>query len=261
MTVNTKNIIGKIFQADSLDKVSLRLLEELIEQNPSFGLGHFLLSQKLKQEHDPLFPEQVQRTGLYFTNPFWLQWLLKNEGEEKESRMPEKTPFEPLPLPEHPLIQPVESPGEDKTTTAINGNVYTEEAAPVSTEIKEETPVFEPYHTIDYFASQGIKYAQDQHPQDRLGKQLKSFTEWLKMMKRLPQKTTETILDEKTRDIIQTDAAQSLLTKEVLTETMAEVLIKQGRTEEAAEVYRKLSLHNPGKSVYFAAKIEQLKVN
>ena len=45
---------------------------------------------------------------------------------------------------------------------------------------------FEPYHTVDYFASQGIKLSQEDNTKDKFGKQLKSFTEWLKSMKRLP---------------------------------------------------------------------------
>jgi hypothetical protein len=47
----------------------------------------------------------------------------------------------------------------------------------------------------------------------------------------------------------------------VLTETWAEVLVKQGKTQNALEVYRKLSLLNHDKSAYFAARIEQLNVN
>jgi hypothetical protein len=39
---------------------------------------------------------------------------------------------------------------------------------------------------------------------------------------------------------------------------MAEVWLKQGNKEKAADVYRKLSLRNPSKSAYFAAKIESL---
>jgi len=41
---------------------------------------------------------------------------------------------------------------------------------------------------------------------------------------------------------------------------MADVLVQQGRTNKAVEVLKKLSLLNPSKSTYFAAKIEQLKV-
>jgi hypothetical protein len=40
---------------------------------------------------------------------------------------------------------------------------------------------------------------------------------------------------------------------------MAEVLMKQGKREKAIEMFEKLSLMNPSKSAYFAAKIESLK--
>jgi hypothetical protein len=36
-------------------------------------------------------------------------------------------------------------------------------------------------------------------------------------------------------------------------------LIKQNKQEKAIEMYEKLSLMNPSKSAYFAAKIESLK--
>jgi len=42
-------------------------------------------------------------------------------------------------------------------------------------------------------------------------------------------------------------------------EAMAEVWIKQGNTAKAEEIYRKLSLLDPLKTAYFAAKIEDLK--
>ena len=56
-------------------------------------------------------------------------------------------------------------------------------------------------------------------------------------------------------------ATNSLEEKDVDTEAMAEVWIKQGHPEKAAEIYRKLSLLNPSKSSYFAVLIEKLKKN
>lgn len=46
---------------------------------------------------------------------------------------------------------------------------------------------------------------------------------------------------------------------EVMTETMAEVFLQQGKKNKAKEIYVKLSLLNPDKSAYFAAKLENLK--
>lgn len=119
--------------------------------------------------------------------------------------------------------------------------------------------VFEPYYTVDYFASQGIKLKEEEQPKDKFGQQLKSFTEWLKTMKRLPVaeivKASEPVAEKKVEEM----AEHSLEDREVLTEAMAEVWEKQGNTIKAIDIYTKLSLLEPVKSVYFAAKIEELK--
>jgi hypothetical protein len=124
----------------------------------------------------------------------------------------------------------------------------------------EDAVAFEPLHTIDYFASQGIKIREDVLMNDKLGKQMKSFTDWLKSMKKLhPGKLPEQ--NEVIERIIQSSAEESNADAEVLTEAMAEVLIKQNKREKAVEMYEKLSLMNPSKSAYFAAKIESIKTN
>jgi hypothetical protein len=119
-------------------------------------------------------------------------------------------------------------------------------------------PIFESYHTIDYFASQGIKLMQEEL-KDKLGKQLKSFTDWLRSMKRIGPIDSSTSIDEVTNQSIQRIAEHSVEEKEVLTEAMAEVWAKQGNAKKAIRVYEKLSLLNPDKSPYFAGRIEQLK--
>jgi len=120
--------------------------------------------------------------------------------------------------------------------------------------------LFEPYHTVDYFASQGIKLGkQETDPKDKLGRQLKSFTDWLKTMKKLPQVSIDKILAENEESKVVEDAIHSIENKEVITEAMAEVFEKQGMHEKAAGIYQKLSLLNPSKSAYFAARIEALK--
>lgn len=113
---------------------------------------------------------------------------------------------------------------------------------------------FEPYHTIDYFASLGIKIDLNALD-DKLGKQLKSFTSWLKTMKRLPVKED----DSTDTDLIAVKTDHSLENSAVVTEAMAEVLIKQGKKEQAIEILQKLSLLYPEKSHYFVAQIEQFK--
>ncbi len=123
----------------------------------------------------------------------------------------------------------------------------------------EETLLFEPFHTVDYFASQGIKIRDDDKPTDKFGKQLRSFTDWLKTMKRLPVTQIAASVEPLAEKKVEQMAAHSLEEREVVTEAMAEVWEKQGNREKAIAIYTKLSLLEPAKSTYFAAKIEELK--
>lgn len=127
--------------------------------------------------------------------------------------------------------------------------------------VKERVFVdLEPYHTIDYFASQGIKIDTTVDPKDKLGKQLKSFTDWLKTMKRIGPTPANLSIDIALEKEVVHHAASSITKDEIITETMAEVLAKQGKIDKAIEVYDQLRLINPDKNAYFASKIQQLKV-
>lgn len=130
--------------------------------------------------------------------------------------------------------------------------------------IAADSLAFEPLHTTDYFASVGIKLSEEEKSADTLGKQLRSFTEWLKTMKKIhagqavpvPTPAADSAAAENS---IQKLAEKSNEEDQVLTEAMADVLLQQGKEYKAIEILEKLSLLNPGKSTYFAAKINQIK--
>ncbi|MEO7534441.1 MAG: hypothetical protein ABIU30_11370, partial [Ferruginibacter sp.] len=172
----------------------------------------------------------------------------KIDGLENEA--PEPADSEPMFEEELPLTEDDIDPMDNKPLN-FKLNIET----PGSTE-KELT--FEPLHTTDYFASLGIKLSSEIKPGDKLGKQLKSFTEWLKTMKKVHTDKLEQSSGGADQ-VIQSLAEKSNTEDEVLTETMAEVLVQQGKADKAIEVYKKLSLLNPSKNAYFAAKIDQLK--
>jgi hypothetical protein len=122
---------------------------------------------------------------------------------------------------------------------------------------KEEL-LFEPLYTSDYFASQGIKLSDIISSNDKLGLQLKSFTSWLKTMKKThPEK--QLLTNEIAEAQVQKQAENSNIETEVFTEPMAEAFAAQGKNIRAIEIYTKLSLMFPEKSTYFAHKIENLK--
>ena len=47
----------------------------------------------------------------------------------------------------------------------------------------------------------------------------------------------------------------------LISESLAVILAKQGKTDKAIEMYKKLSLRNPEKNSYFADRIKDLLTN
>ncbi len=117
----------------------------------------------------------------------------------------------------------------------------------------------EKLHTIDYFASQGIKIDLNELPKDKLTTKLLTFTDWLKVMRKSKQERINSPKNVELENAVAEIAQNSVELKEVLTETMAEVLVKQGQIDKAIQLFIKLSFSNPEKTAYFASKIQQLK--
>lgn len=145
----------------------------------------------------------------------------------------------------------------------INETSHPERAQPAKIEETPVTPhpspvteLFEPLSSRDYFASQGIKLSESAMGNDRLGTQLKSFTAWLKTMKKTqPVQSGSVTTDEQLAVKLAEDSNKRA---EVVTEAMAEAFIMQGKREQARDIYRRLGLENPSKSAYFAAKSDVL---
>jgi hypothetical protein len=174
-----------------------------------------------------------------------------NLSEEKEPEIIEQPEMKP---------EPVEASIQKEPDLSIEmsgfkiepPDIYRDDPAKASL-------IFEPYHTVDYFASQGIKFKEEEKPKDKFGQQLKSFTEWLKTLKRLPAAERGQPTDVNAEQKVEQLAGRSLQDNEVVTEAMAEVWEKQGNTEKAIDIYNKLSLLDTSKRAYFATKIEELK--
>lgn len=142
-----------------------------------------------------------------------------------------------------------------------------------------------PLQTTDYFSSQGIEATTDGEADSRAEEKsllvMMTFREWLLYMQSKNKKEKEeeadkkalrtmwqkqklaAAIEEEDEEIPETvfEMAVNSISKndELVSESLAIVYVKQGKIKQAIEVYRKLSLQNPEKNVYFAAKIENLQ--
>ena len=278
MTKETDYLIQSLFEKESLEEMTLDEFRRIADQYPYSSIIQFLYSCKLKSVYHIDFPEQVTHTALFFSSPQWLHYQLSDESEKGDFRLSQYdrhfnnvSEDEPIELPETEFIDEEETTWENSPIESEEENIMQqpsvsapiEETIAVSHDqpnIELNTPIpIEPYHTVDYFASQGIKTRLDD-AQDELGKKVRTFTAWLKTMKRL-QPAAEINEIEESDEEIDNGLDQPIMQEIIATEAMAEVYLKQGLTQKAIEVYAKLSLQNPANSHIFAAKIIQIKEN
>jgi DNA-binding SARP family transcriptional activator len=293
MTTRFDVLTQQLFQKN-IAECTVEELENLVQEHPYFAPAQYALLLKLKESNDTSYSAQFQKAILYYHDPLSFDKFINAENyqldiadfQPAEALLPEETAIiaepeivtveEHEPLEQEPEkesiankeIKEEEIPNQEATDEG-NEEIATQDiiapelnniSAALTSEINpDQELVFEPYHTVDYFASQGIKLSQEEATKDKFGKQLKSFTEWLKTMKKLPAVEQVKALDDKSEKKVENLAAHSIEGEEVYTEAMAEVWARQGNREKAIEIYNKLSLLNPSKRAYFAAKIDSLK--
>jgi tetratricopeptide (TPR) repeat protein len=264
--------------------LSLASLQELAEEYPYFAPVQFFLASALSQSSQTAANAQAVKTALYFNNPHWLQFQLQQSFTKKEkvkskeavwqdTPVVEPTPILPdpepvaLPVEEEEIDEPVETEADIEPATATEAKIsgmLSEQLADFRKPVAETDKLDierekERLHTIDYFASQGIRIDLSQIPQDKLTSHLRKFTDWLKQMKNPNPAQVDLGTSAEMENAVMEIAKTSNVTREVLTEAMAEVLVKQGQVDKAIQLFIKLSFINPEKSSYFAARIEQLK--
>ncbi|MBV9960712.1 MAG: hypothetical protein JO072_00565, partial [Parafilimonas sp.] len=257
--------------------ISAEQLQKAIEESPYNSAAYFLLAKKLYLSNDSAYENALQKAALHFSNDQWLNFILNEDDITVTERWADAPVKENQQTEEAKSLTEEIINEEDVVNESENGfkqNVIETDTSDdkLSSMLKEQAAALEKtieptaelpienmaYHRVDYFGSQGIKLEEDK-ADDKLGTQLKRFTDWLKQMKRINQNPAELASDEAGETRVKSIAEHSNEPEEVTTEAMAEVLIKQGKPQQAIQIYQKLSFNNPLKSAYFAAKIEELK--
>ncbi|RYZ50573.1 MAG: hypothetical protein EOP49_13720 [Sphingobacteriales bacterium] len=214
------------------------------EEDDGFAIDHFTA------EEEPEAPQEI----LTSTEPL---------QEVQTELQPEDLPEAEIPVTDAPLpLKP----------------------RPSRTQDGEE--LIKPLFSEDYFLYQGIEIPEPGSKPEEKPKPEKalmvvmSYAEWLMHFKTKTEREKQELedkkalksmwqkeklaaaLEEENEEIPESvfEMAVNSITKEegLVSESLAEILQKQGKYDKAIDMYRKLSLRNPQKSTYFAHKIEQI---
>jgi hypothetical protein len=255
--------------------------QAIAAQYPWCSLAHLFTARHQQQTNPNNHLEALQTATLHIGNPFWVKRFATEDIDTLFPVANQNNATVHLTVNEAPLatifeedasatdIDDTDAPPENEEDASVEaepisklGSMLSEQAALFKQAVPADAtlPILsEPYHSIDYFASQGIKL--DKAAPEKvvvLANRVQTFTEWLKQMKRHNANPTDLGTSPENEALVSNMATASNTIGDVVTEAMAQVLAKQGLKSSAIGIYKKLILLHPDKSAYFANQINLL---
>lgn len=219
--------------------------------------------------------DMLHKSQLFMGN--WMQFYNSLVGSSQNA--PKKTIFDAN------AINKVESDEAilDEEELLILDETMNEEN---KTQVAEIDDIIQPLFVENYFQHQGIEVSDEIPEEVEESEKEKSllvmmgFDEWLLFLKKKneakkSEEEDKAMLrlmwqreklaaaigeeDDNIPEAVFEMAINSIDKQDIMvSEPLAEIHVKQGRYDKAIEIYRKLSLQNPEKKTYFAAKINHL---
>jgi tetratricopeptide (TPR) repeat protein len=244
------------FSDDELEK-----LEDVVTVFPYCALAYMLIAKGHFEKVTMLATQKLRRAATYAIDRETLKDLLLGENHLAKTIEPEPevavVALQPVPTAEKPAddLNDLNTLVSESSRTHLNDQLL----APT-------TPPGERFKLLDS--------AEDETPPLKLGHLNEDEGAVEQFSKRLRKSVQREIIDNfiksepriSTLNLGEKDAftdrdlsASSTKPPEIISENLANILIKQGRVDKAIDMYEKLSLKFPEKSAYFASRIEDLR--
>ena len=253
--INTERITQWLSEPHLLQELAPKPLLDLASDYPYFSLAHYLKFIATKQDAESLFALQQSHP----INPV-LFHILHNKSLERPPLMDEMAPAE-----DHQID--AEATEQELTYNLVNEDYFSSQGIEVSNDLPELTErethddvaedkqkslmvVMSFAEWLTYISSENKKAKEEEADQ----KALKTMWQKQKLAAAIEEESEE--IPEQVFEMAVNSISRQ---DEIVSESMAEVYAKQGKKVKAIEMYRKLSLLNPEKNSYFAAKIENLQ--
>jgi len=256
-----------------LDAPSIAELQLLVEHYPYFQTARLLYLKSLHENKSTSYPGELKVTAIYAGDRSVLFRLVKKNtkpGQTVSSTTVAPAsnvtyqPGEATRTYENLLIEHI---AQAKPTSEVKkaGDSLLDFDY-VAKPVEEEKPfdVFQAiYSTPDSIQPQIIEYLQadakahenENEPADQAPKKMR-YDLIDKFIEKNPRIVPKEILPTATYDLSEESVKES---NELITETLAEIYIKQKKYGKAIQIYEKLALKYPQKSIYFADSIEKIK--
>ncbi len=278
-----------------LNESSLSDIQELVDEYPFFQTARLLLLKNLHQLDHIRFEPELKRSVLYIPDRTRLFELIHNlypvadteskpaVSEKEKDEVVEDTEEKPSSI---DITGKVESVGDyfgiEGVSETLQGGAV-DFSFQSNKDDKKKEPVVPDDQLFDYEKSGGLEYSLNIYEHSPDMDQTRSFSDWLSAVGHFttedekPQKggkknRTASVIDsflsnqksgERSMRSAETSGIKEIKEQsafdgdDLMTETLADIYIKQGHYDKAINIFEKLSLKYPEKSVYFAQQIKK----
>lgn len=246
--MNANTFLELILKADHLEKSDFLQLKKVQENFPYFQIAYVLGARFERTKQPDKKSSQLAWAALSSPDRIWLKkWLERPiEIQSGKDQVVDLLPEEPS---EHiPITKRTESLkilGEKLKGTSSEEIPLSTSANP--TKPKRKKPADDLIETIKRKEKKEILDSKKQEQIDLI----KAFSK--KEIKKATIKEIEA--NQNTENLAE---SSTKLNDNLISETFAKILIRQGKKDMAKEIYEKLSLKFPDKRAYFADLIEKL---
>ena len=256
-----QNIIHFIKHPNKVNKEQLILLNELTEEHPYSSFLNTLLAKVLHTQKHIGYTNQLQKAAFTITDRLVLYKYIQRKA----------------------LLEKIESVIADKENTSIKKTDSTSEVSPKKDDpelLELEKNILSTAINMSIQQESQIKQEEKKiiiKPKEDFEKKSMPLSNWLKPpsskasnTENISEHDTSSIIDNFIEGSTQNDpqpffsaaesAKMSLIDdEEFVTETLAEIHVRQGNYVKAIKIYEHLMLNIPEKKTYFASRINYIK--
>ncbi|WP_026952870.1 hypothetical protein [Algoriphagus mannitolivorans] len=244
--MNASQILDLIQRADQLEKADLLQLRKVQENFPYFQISHVLAARYEFLRNPDKKSQHLGFAALTSPDRVWLKSFLEKplgskeiiETKVQEDLLPEETDIS--------KNQTQRTESLKKLGDQLKGQVPAE--APKPKPKKRKVPQDDLIESIRRKDKKEILDSKKQEQIDLIKAFSKKDIKLATIKEIEANQNTENLAEPSTK-----------LNQNLMTESFAKILIKQGKKDKAIEIYEKLSLKFPDKRTYFADLIEKLK--
>ena len=222
---------------DSKDEILVSQMALLIEKYPYFQLPRFFLTKSLKDQNKNGLDIALNQLALYTANRGLLKQKIESKVKSTKKVKDTKLTITPKKVQNNP-----QAPAKEKKLKSQSNK-----RVPVSQDLK--------LSFLDWIKyteeNQIIQYQEESKKSEPLKNKLSIIDRFIEADPKIsPIENTET-----TDSVIKVD----FNSEELMTESLAKILLKQKKYKKAIRAYRILSLKYPEKNVFFAGQIQKIK--